>query len=110
LSAASLVPIIPLISVLFGSFSLTAIFANILIAPAIPSGMAAGAALAVAGFTSKYIAFFVARTASVILGYALWVIRFFAVHAVLLPCSFSGVFPFLSYYGAVGLFAYFYRE
>ena len=90
-SVASLVPIIPLVSAMFGSFSLTAVFANILIAPIIPLGMATGVALAAAGFFSRYIAFFVAPAAGVILGYALWVIRFFAAHVIPLPFSFSGI-------------------
>jgi competence protein ComEC len=110
LSVASLILIIPLISAIYGSFSLTAVFANILIAPTIPLGMAMGAVLAVAGFVSQYIAFFVARAASVVLDYALWVVHFFAVHAVPMPFSFSGAAPFVLYYAAVGLFAYAYRE
>lgn len=110
LSVASLMPIVPLISVIFGSFSLTAIFANILIAPTIPLGMAAGVALAATGFISQYAAFFVARAASAVLDYALWVIHFFAVHAVPMPFSFSGAVPFVLYYAAIGLFAYAYRE
>jgi ComEC/Rec2-related protein len=110
LSVSSLVPIIPLISAIFGSFSLTAIFANILIAPTIPLGMTMGAVLAVTGFISQYAAFFVARAASAVLDYALWVVHFFAVHAVPMPFSFSGAVPFVLYYAAVGLFAYAYRE
>jgi competence protein ComEC len=110
LSVASLILIIPLISAIYGSFSLTAVFANILIAPTIPLGMAMGAVLAVAGFVSQYIAFFVARAASVVLDYALWVIHFFAVRALPMPFSFSGAAPFVLYYAAVGLFAYAYRE
>ena len=110
LSLASLIPIIPLIGAMFGSFSLTAIFANILIAPTIPLGMGAGVALAAAGFISRYFAFFVAGAANIILGYALWVIHFFAAHAIPLPFSFSGAMPFALYYGGLSLFAYAYRE
>lgn len=109
LSVSSLVPIIPLVSAMFGSFSLTAIFANVLIAPTIPLGMAAGVALAAAGFVSPYIAFFVAHAAGIILDYALWVVHFFAAHVVPLPISFSGALPFVLYYGVVGLFAHAYR-
>jgi competence protein ComEC len=109
LSVASLLPIIPLISTIYGSFSLTAVFANILIAPAIPLGMASGVALALAGFISSYAAFFIARAAGPVLDYALSVVHFFAAHAVPLPFSFSGAMPFVLYYAAVGLFAYAYR-
>jgi len=110
LSVASLAPIVPLVSAIYGSFSLTAAFANILIAPTIPLGMATGVALTLASFISRYLAFFVASAANAMLGYALFVIHFFAVHTVPLPFSFSGVAPFLSYYAALGLFAYLYRE
>lgn len=110
LSVSSLVPIVPLVSAMFGSFSLTAIFANVLIAPVIPLGMTLGAVLAGAGFISSDIAFFIARMASIILDYALWVIRFFAAHVVPLPFSFSGASSFALYYAAVALFAYAYRE
>ncbi len=110
LSVASLLPIVPLISALFGSFSLTAIFANILIAPVIPLGMTAGVFLAMTGFVSGYFAFFVARTTVPILNYALWIVHFFAMHTIPLPFSFSGTLPFLLYYGAVGLFVYAYRK
>jgi hypothetical protein len=72
--------------------------------------MAAGVALAVAGFISPYAAFFVARASIVVLGYALWVIHFFAAHIVLLPFTFSGAVPFALYYVVLGLFAYAYRE
>lgn len=109
LSVSSLVPIIPLVSAIYGSFSLTAVFANILIAPTIPLGMAAGVVLAVTGFILPYAAFFAARASGVVLGYALWVIHFFAAHAIPLPFSFSGAAPFLLYYGALGFFAYAYR-
>jgi len=110
LSVASLMPLIPLISAMFGSFSLTAVLANILIAPVVPFGMALGASLAVLGFFSQFAAFFVAHIASAVLYYAFWIIEFFAAHTVPLPFSFSGALPFLAYYGAVGLFAYAYRE
>ncbi len=109
-SVASLVPIVPLVSAIFGSFSLTAVFANILIAPTIPIGMGAGMALAIAGCISQYAAFFIGRGVEIFLFYALWVIHFFAAHVVLLPFSFSGMMPFVIYYAAVGFFAYAYRE
>jgi ComEC/Rec2-related protein len=110
LSVASLAPIIPLVSAIYGSFSLTAVLANVLVAPTIPLGMATGAALAIAGFVSPYLAFFVARAAGVVLNYALFVIHFFATHVAPLPFSFSSAMPFLLYYAALGLFAYTYRE
>jgi ComEC/Rec2-related protein len=109
-SVASLVPIVPLVSAIFGSFSLTAVFANILIAPTIPIGMGVGAALAVAGGVSQYAAFFIGCGAEIFLSYALWVIHFFAAHVAPLPFSFSGVLPFVIYCVAVGFFAYAYRE
>jgi ComEC/Rec2-related protein len=108
-SMASLLPIIPLVSAIYGSFSLTAIFANIMIAPEIPLGMAAGAALAVASFVSRYLTFFVAGAANLILGYALWVIHFFAAYVIPLPFQFSGLVPFALYYGGLAFFAYLYR-
>jgi ComEC/Rec2-related protein len=108
-SIASLLPIIPLVSAIYGSFSLTAIFANIMIAPTIPLGMAAGAALAVTGFVSRYLAFFVAGAANIILGYALWVVRFFAAHAVPLPFQFADFMPFALYYAGLAIFAYLYK-
>ncbi len=110
LSASSLIPIIPLISAIYGSFSLTAIFANILVAPTIPLGMAAGVVLACTGFIFPYAAFFVARATSAILYYALSIIHLFAAHAIPLPLSFSSAMPFVLYYAAIGLFAYAYRE
>jgi predicted membrane metal-binding protein len=51
-SVASLVPIVPLVSAMFGSFSLTAIFANVLVAGMIPLGMTAGS-FAVSIFGSR---------------------------------------------------------
>jgi len=108
LSVSSLVPIVPLISNMFGSFSLTAIFANILVAPMIPLGMAAGAALAVAGFAWKYLAFFVAHAVSVLLDYVLWIAHFFSIHAVPLPFQFSSSLLFLLYYGFLAFFIYVY--
>jgi competence protein ComEC len=107
-SLASLVPIVPLVSAMFGSFSLTAIFANVLVAGMIPLGMAAGAALAVAGFASPYLAFFVARAAGIVPDYVLWIAHVFAVHEVPLPFQFSGPVPFGLYYGLLALFIYAY--
>jgi ComEC/Rec2-related protein len=109
LSLASLLPIIPLVSAMFGSFSMTAVFANVLIAPAIPLGMIAGTALAAAGFLSPYLGFFVARMAGVVLGYTSWVIGFFAIHPLPLPFSFSNTPSFLVYYAVLVLFAHIYR-
>jgi competence protein ComEC len=110
LSVSSLLPVIPLVCVFFGSFSLTAIFANILVSPVIPLGMALGFTLASAGFISRFISFLIGPAAGVVLGYVLWIIHFFAAHTVPLPFRFTDPMPFVLYYVALISFAYAHRE
>ena len=110
ISVSSLAPIVPLISNMFGSFSLTAVFANILVAPAIPLGMAAGTTLAIAGFAWQYLGSFVARSVSILLSYVIWIAHFFAVYAVPLQFQFMSFISFLLYYGLLALFIYTHGE
>jgi ComEC/Rec2-related protein len=107
---ASLLPLIPLISVSFGSFSLSAIVANILIAPAIPVGMALGTALAAATLVSWHLAVVVAQAVEAFLVYPFAIIRFFAVQVVPLPFSFDGASSWAIYYLLLAGFIYRYRK
>lgn len=109
-AVASLLPLIPLISVSFGSFSLSAIAANILIAPALPAGMALGAALAAASFLSWHAAAIVAQVTGAFLIYPFAIIRFFARYAVPLPVSFAGALSWILYYAGLAGFTVRYRK
>jgi len=110
LSVASLLPLIPLIGAMFGSFSLTAIIANILISPVVPVAFFCGAALALGGFLSPVISFFIAPLARAMLQYPLFLIHFFAIHAVPLPFQFSGTPSFALYYAILLVFILMYRD
>ena len=109
-SLASLLPIVPSVAALSGSFSLAAVPANILLAPAVPVGMILGAALAAIPAAVPAGAFLVSRAAGAFLGYPLFVIRFFAAHAVPLPFSFSSASSWMLYFAALALFFFVYRD
>ncbi len=109
-SLASLLPIIPSIAARSGFFSLAAVPANILMAPAILPGIVLGALLAIVPAALPAVTFLVVRAADAFIQYPLFVIRFFAAHAVPLPFSFSSASSWLLYFSALMLFFFVYRD
>ena len=77
-TAAAQLAVAPLILGTFGTFSLTALFANVLVLEVIPITMALGFIIGGAGFLSQFLAGVAGLPASIFLGYALWVIGVFA--------------------------------
>ncbi len=99
----------PVLIAVFSQFSLTAIFANVLVLGTVPLTMLLGSVLAVLGCISPYLAWFIAKATWLLLAYQLGVIRLFAALAVPLPFAFNSTTVFVAYYAALGWFAYEYR-
>jgi ComEC/Rec2-related protein len=108
IAVATLLPIVPIIAVSFGDFSLTAFPSNILISFGVLPAMIFGAVLAVLGFTLPPLASLVARVGQIILWYQLFVIKLFAAFVIPLPFSFAAPLIFVLYFAALAAFAYFY--
>ncbi len=70
--------VLPIIVATFGEFSLTAIFANILILEFIPITMFLGFLLATLSSIYIYLGFFVAKLTELLLSYELWIINSFS--------------------------------
>jgi len=97
-TAAAQLAVVPLILGTFGTFSLTALFANVLVLEAIPLTMALGFIIGGLGFLSQFLAGIAGLSASIFLGYALLVIDIFARFA--LPITVAAMpmaFVFLYY-------------
>jgi ComEC/Rec2-related protein len=110
MSIASLLPIVPVLMASFGQFSAMAFISNALVFPAILPLMLLGCAVAITGFLSYSLAFFVTRFAEIPIWYELGVIRFFSVIVVPLPQIFTAAWIFILYYAALAWFAYHYSS
>ena len=105
---SSLAPIVPIILVTFGQFSLMAFISNILVMPAILPVMLGGCAVAVTGFASHYLSFVIAKFLEIFIWYELGIIRLFSVIVVPLPQIFTSTWVLILYYAALLWFAYHY--
>ncbi len=101
IATATLLPIVPIIAVSFGDFSLTAFPSNALISFAILPTMVLGIALAVFGFVAPPVAVVVAKIGQLILFYQLAVIKIFAAIAIPLPIPLTVQIFFAVYYVAL---------
>ena len=99
----------PILIAVFNQFSATAILPNVLVLGTVPLTMLLGFILAVLGFLSFYLAFFVGKLTGLLLAYQLVVIRFFATVAIPLPFAFNSVAVFVVYYSALIWFAFSYQ-
>jgi hypothetical protein len=108
---ASLLPIIPVIAVAFGDFSLSAFPSNALIALPLSAVTLFGFILAIIGFLpgAKWLTFFVAKFASVILLYQIAVIKIFTVIVMPLPAVLESPLMIATYYAALVWVMYAYR-
>lgn len=100
--------VMPVLVHTFGQFSGTAIVANVLVLGTVPLTMFFGFLLAILGFLSPYIAFFVAQCAGFLLAYQLAVIRLFGALTLPLPVTFNSIFTICVYYLALGMIAFSY--
>jgi competence protein ComEC len=101
--------VVPIIIQVFGSFSPTAILANILILEFIPLTMFLGFLLTGVGSLYVYFGFLIAKLVNVLLLYEILVIKFFA--SVRLPVAasvFESQMTTVLYYGAMATFIYYY--
>jgi len=107
-ATASLLPIVPVIAIAFGDFSLSAFPSNALIALPLSAVTFFGFILALVGFlpAAGWLAFFVAKFASVILLYQIAVIKIFAVVIVPMPSAFETPLMIAAYYVALAWFAH----
>jgi competence protein ComEC len=106
LSAQSAV--MPVLITTFGQFSATAIVANVLVLGTVPLTMFFGLLLAMLAFLSRYLAFFVAQLAGLLLGYQISVIWLFAKLAVPLPLPVNSTFSIFLYYLLLCVFVFLY--
>jgi ComEC/Rec2-related protein len=104
IATATLVPIIPIIAVSFGDFSLAAFPSNALISFAILPTMILGAALAVFGFIAPPVAIVIAKIDGLMLFYQFTVIKIFAAINVPLPIPVAMPIIFIGYYVALAMF------
>lgn len=96
--------VMPVLVAIFGQFSATAIFANILILATVPLAMFFGFLLAALGFVSYYLAFFCAKLVGFILFYELAMIRLFAGFSVPISINFNPTIIILAYYTVLVFF------
>lgn len=105
------IAVLPIINQFFGSFSVTALFANILILAFVPLTMFLGFALVALNSISFYLGFFAAKLAGVLLFYEVSVMKVFA--AVSLPISlpsYGGLLIPILYYAILFFIVYSYGE
>jgi len=95
----------PVLIAVFNQFSATAVLPNVLILGTVPLTMLLGFVLAVFGFVSYYLAFFVGKLTGLLLAYQLGVIRLFAALSIPLPFAFNSAAVFIVYYAALAWFA-----
>ncbi len=107
-AVASLLPIIPVIAVSFGDFSLMSFPSNILIAPSVPPAALAGTAVAAAGFLAPPAAPLVAKLAETVLLYQLAVIRLCAKVVLPAPPVFGSAAAIAAYFAALLVFIHIY--
>ncbi len=100
--------VMPVLINSFGRFSCMAIAANILILSTVPLTMFFGLLLALAGFVSRYLAFFPGTLVGLMLAYQLFVIRLFAGLAVPLPLPLNSVAAISFYYLILAIFIFSY--
>jgi hypothetical protein len=101
IATATLLPIIPIITVSFGDFSLAAFPSNALISFAILPTMLLGIALAIFGFVAPPVAIATAKLGQLILFYQFVVIKIFAAIVIPLPISSAVPIIFIGYYLAL---------
>ncbi len=98
IATATLLPIIPIIAVAFGDFSLTAFPSNAFISFAILPTMILGIVIAISGFVAPPAAIVAAKIGQIILFYQFIVIRVFAAVAIPLLIPFAAPVFFISFY------------
>lgn len=93
--------VLPLLISTFGFFSLSSIFANVLILGVVPLVMSLGFIMAGLGFISGFLAKIIGLITNVILSYMLWVINLFSHLSLPIPIkSFSFIFA-IGYYAVL---------
>jgi ComEC/Rec2-related protein len=110
IATATLLPIIPIIAISFGDFSLTAFPSNALISFAILPAIIFGAALAMFGFVAPPIATIIAKIGQLILFYQFAIIKIFAAIAIPLPIPVAVPVVFIGYYVVLIWFAHRYSK
>lgn len=104
------VAVLPILLLVFGSFSVLSVVVNLLVLLFIPATMALGFLVAGLSFVSSFLALSVAWLTDIFLRYELGVIHFFSQQGGFIEVHGFGVPLVVLYYGALGIFLCFVQQ
>jgi len=90
--------VMPLLLVNFGTFSLSSLFANILILEVVPLTMGLGFIMGVVSFVSDFLASMIGRVINLLLSYELWIIDIFSKITIPIKIENFSIFMTVIYY------------
>jgi hypothetical protein len=97
--------VFPPLVVAFGGFSLTALFANVMVLGTVPYSMGLGCLLAAVSMVSSYAAYPLANVLHLLLAYQIGVIRFWSDLRIPISLPFGIGWIVVLYYGVLVVFA-----
>ncbi len=102
--------VLPILILNFNQFSLTSVFANVLILFTVPFTMFLGFLLAGLNLLAGFLGFLVAKLASVLLFYQIAVIKIFSVVSLPVGGLFNSKAILIVYYGIILAIVYYFRD
>ncbi|MBI4992119.1 MAG: ComEC/Rec2 family competence protein [Candidatus Harrisonbacteria bacterium] len=103
--------VVPLLLGNFGTFSLTSLFSNVLIAEAVPLTMGLGFMMAGLGFISDFLAQMIGLIVNLLLSYELWIIDIFSKFSLPIATRSFGFSASIIYYALlIGWIVYYERK